>query len=402
MSEAKISELPVAEKVNSEDLIMIIQNGANKQVTADKVLKKDGKTYGIKRQVTPDNSNPAWTRIEDAVGLIANATKDGSAVQNDFDNIYPWNEIITYNYDVQAKKITAFYGEPTFKFDGSNGEVLTRIPEFWYKREVKSEPDGNTYEYMYIADYEAEGYIKSEQFSVGRYTNSGSSSRVTSKSGVAPFTNYTRANARNYCKALGFEFCQMDWHYLLLEMLYLVEYANYNSQAMLGKGYTDPANTAAINSGGCDSLGMRSGCTADDSLHSMIYRGMENIFGNIWQFIDGINIQNYQAYICYDSTKYADDKYNDGYRAIGYVNSDADNVYAKRMGYDPNNPLVAFAIEVGGSNATYVTDTHHSAAAGTIASVGGSWRHRFACWLLLVVFHRCFFYCAHEHRLSPS
>jgi hypothetical protein len=98
----------------------------------NKVLKKTGKIYGIKRQITPDNSSSAWTRIEDAVGLIANATKNGGAVQNDFDSLYPWSDIITYNYDVQGKRITAYYGEPTFSFDGSNGEVLTRIPEFWY------------------------------------------------------------------------------------------------------------------------------------------------------------------------------------------------------------------------------------------------------------------------------
>ena len=50
-----------------------------------------------------------WERIEDSVGLIANATKDGSEVENDFDNIYPWSDIITYNYnDVVIRDLEVF------------------------------------------------------------------------------------------------------------------------------------------------------------------------------------------------------------------------------------------------------------------------------------------------------
>ena len=47
-----------------------------------------GHVYGIKRKVT-DNSNPKWERIYDSIGLYAEATKDGSEVYNDFDNIAP-------------------------------------------------------------------------------------------------------------------------------------------------------------------------------------------------------------------------------------------------------------------------------------------------------------------------
>ena len=100
--------------------------------TGNKNVDNIVKVYGVKRSLTTSSS--AWERIRDAVGLVANAQVGTTAVQNDFDNIYPWSDIISYNYDVTAKQVTAYYGDPTFKFDGTNGEVLTKIPEFYWRR----------------------------------------------------------------------------------------------------------------------------------------------------------------------------------------------------------------------------------------------------------------------------
>lgn len=315
--------------------------------------------YGVRRKLA-NNSSSAWERIEDAVGLVANAQKGSTAVQNSFDSLYPWSDIISYNYDTTSKRITAYYGEPTFKFDGSNGEVLTRIPEFWYKRTRDA-----TYEYVYIADGKKEGYIKAEQFSVGRYTYSGSASGVHSRSGQAPFVNYNITNARTYAKALGDGFGQLDWHYFLIQILYLVEYADYNSQAKLGKGVSSA--TAAVNSGGCNNLGMKSGTLNDDGLHSMIYRGIEDIYGNVWQFVDGINIKDYKAYVSQNSMDYAVDKFDGSYKALGYTNFSTSGQYQSAVGYDANNPLINFPTAGGGASNTYMTDYYWCAEGNRIA-----------------------------------
>ena len=45
---------------------------------------------------------------------IMNSLIGSKNIENDFDNLYPWSDIITYNYDTKNKKITAFYGEPGF------------------------------------------------------------------------------------------------------------------------------------------------------------------------------------------------------------------------------------------------------------------------------------------------
>ena len=355
--------------------------------------------YGVRRKLA-NNSSSTWERIEDAVGLVANAQKGSTAVQNSFDNLYPWSDIISYNYDVKSQRITAYYGEPTFKFDGSNGEVLTRIPEFWYKR-----TRDDTYEYVYIADGKKEGYIKSEQFSVGRYTMSGSNSRVYSKSGVAPLVSDTITNFRTYARNLGDGFGQLDWHYFLFQILYLVEYADYNAQDKLGKGVISKEWTGSfngVNSGGCDSLGMKSGTLNDDGQHSMIYRGIEDIYGALWQFVDGINIKDYKAYISQNSNDYAVDKFDGSYKALGYTNCSTTGQYQSAVGYDANNPIIDFATAVGGASNTYMTDYYWCAEGNRIALVRWCLERWLELWLVVLVFERCFFVVGCPCRRSPS
>ena len=355
--------------------------------------------YGVRRKLA-NNSSSTWERIEDAVGLVANAQKGSTAVQNSFDNLYPWSDIISYNYDVKSQRITAYYGEPTFKFDGSNGEVLTRIPEFWYKR-----TRDDTYEYVYIADGKKEGYIKSEQFSVGRYTMSGSNSRVYSKSGVAPLVSDTITNFRTYARNLGDGFGQLDWHYFLFQILYLVEYADYNAQDKLGKGVISKEWTGSfngVNSGGCDSLGMKSGTLNDDGQHSMIYRGIEDIYGALWQFVDGINIKDYKAYISQNSNDYAVDKFDGSYKALGYTNCSTTGQYQSAVGYDANNPIIDFATAVGGASNTYMTDYYWCAEGNRIALVRWSLERWLGLWLVVLGFGQCFFVVECQCRRSPS
>ena len=94
---------------------------------------------------------------------------------------------------------------------------------------------------------------------------------------------------------------------------------------------------------------MKSGCLNNDGKHAIIYRGIENIFGNIWQFVDGINLKDYQAYICYDPSEYVSDKFTDPYKELGYMcfkpaegaSTTAREGYATKLGYDSLNPLVS-------------------------------------------------------------
>lgn len=419
----------------------------------DKIETTRGHVYGIRRKIT-NNSSSAWERIFDSVGKVANATKNGGTVQNDFDSLAPWSDIKSCNYDLTTKKIKAWFGDANFKFDGSNGDVFTYIPKTYWK--IYQE---NDYDYVLLADYPRAGFMEVDGFFTGRYNGSVVSDVLHTYSGLVPTTSKTIGQFRTLANALGNEFSQLDWRYFVVQMLYLVEYANYNSQSMLGNGvmnrkylktliaenntnrvvigsasgyyvgqiirigtsdggtqvadarkitaieaYDDGTVTgsaitfdgAAVNiavdnfvctmaqiTGQCDALGMKSGCINNDGYHSMIYRGIENIFANIWQWVDGINIKDHLAYICKDHSKYASDKFDGDYKPLAYTNCDT-NGNPKKLGLDVDEPFFRFPTEIGGGTSTYMCDYYWQNTGNRVALVGGSFsggaRDGLWCW----------------------
>lgn len=408
--------------------------------------------YTVRRKFS-NNTSSTWERMDNNVGKVANATKDGSSVQNDFDYIYPWSDITSYIYNTTTNEVVAEYGDINYNPDGSLGEVFTRIPSFYWKRWRD-----DTYEYISISASKIEGYIKSEQFSVGRYDTCYINSKMSSRSGQVPEVNRNITSFRTESRKLGNNIAILDYHYFLIQMLYLVEYADYNSQLMLGNGMTnfrtnnddkalvaesgvnriiintpgandfkvgqqvsigtsstynwdvaknrtitkkenyslgDITGTAiyfdgasvdiALNnvlwstgqkSGGCDTLGMKSGCIADDNKTAVAYRGVENPFGNVFQFVDGINVKDHVCYLCTSQDDYVVDKFTSPYNALGYTNA-LTNGYSKSLGYDSNYPIASFPTEIGASSTTGTCDFYTQNTGNKIVLVGGSW----APWL---------------------
>ena len=411
------------------------------EADVDSIETTRGHVYGVRRKIT-SNSSSAWERLFDSIGKVATATKNGGTVQNDFDSLAPWSDIKSCNYDLTTKKINAWFGDANFKFDGTNGDVFTHIPKTYWK--IYQE---NDYDYVLLADYPRAGFMEVDGFFIGRYNASVVSDVLHSYSGLVPTTNKTIGQFRTLANALGSNFSQLDWRYFVLQMLYLVEYANYNSQSMLGNGiqsrkylktlvaesntnraivgsssgyyvgqiirigtsdggtqvadarkitaieaYDEDGVTgaaltfdgAAVNiaidnfvctmaqeTGQCDSLGMKSGCLNNDGYHSMIYRGVENIFANIWQWVDGINIKDNLAYICKDHSQYASDKFTDPYKPLAYTNCNA-NGNPKTLGLDVDEPFFRFPTEVGGGTSTYMCDYYWQNTGDRVARVGGS------------------------------
>ena len=398
-----------------------------------------GHIFGVRRKIT-NNTSTAWERIEDSKNLVANATKNGGVVQNDFDTLAPWSEIKSCNYDLETGKVKAWFGDANFNFNGENGDVYTYIPDVYLK--IYQE---NDYDYVLISDVERSGFVKYNSFFISRYAMSVVGDKLRSYTDLAPAHNRTISQFRTLAKALGDKFCLLDYRYFVLQMLYLVEYANYNSQSMLGNGVMtqqqakaliaeqstnrivvsstnlyagrtigigsawasfsiatdrkvvrieeysnngvvgksivfdgDPVNIAVDNvvwgcgqhSGQCDDLGMKSGCKVNDGFHSVIYRGIENLFSNMWQFVDGITIQDRIAYICKDPTAYADSKITAPYKKLGYTNGDT-NGYTKVLGFDPDEPLCRFPVEIGASTSTGTADYYYQAEGTRLALVGG-------------------------------
>lgn len=315
------------------------------------------KIYGVKRTLTSTSS--AWERIDDSVGLTANATKDGSAVTNDFDNIYPWSDIITVNYDVANDKVVARLGDANFAFDGTNGEVMTYIPHFYIERIQ----DG-TYETIRISEHMFDNAIEVPAFYIARYTTSDG---VHSYSGVTSTVSTTIATFRTNAMDKGEGWHLLDWHYFVLEHLYLVEYANANSQSILGQGVCSVS--AQIENGTLDSLGMKSGCLANAGATAVIYRGVENPFGNIWQLLDGINIIDNKAYVCFNHEKYQSDT-TEEYTLVGQLATA--NGSPNKMCFNKDTSLIGMPSVVGTS--TY-GDYYWQATGNRIVLVGGNWNN---------------------------
>ena len=213
------------------------------------------KQYGVRWNGT---SSTKCERLGDAVGLVANAHK-GSAdsVQNDFDSIYPWSDMKLCNIDADGN-ILAFADEPSFRRDGTNGDVMVRIPKFYYKREKTA--DG--YEEWWICAVKLPGYelhplfmddgkevseVFHSAYNASSYKDeTDSKTKLQSITGVQPKVRTTRATFRTYARNKGSAWGIEDLSCIhALQMLYMVEYANTNSQATLGNGVSSLQYTAS-------------------------------------------------------------------------------------------------------------------------------------------------------------
>jgi hypothetical protein len=185
--------------------------------------------------------------------------------------------------------------------------------------------------------------------------------------------------------------------------LYYIEYANRNSQAAfnaqpdangykqggLGNGVTTFSEWSSWNGaypfvpcGYTNSLGNASGevayniLNADNSalrtVYANRYRGIENPFGHVWHWSDGINIEiktdadggTSKVYVCDDPAKFSDSVYT-GYTMRG--------LEARTEGYTKEMLIGEFGdiipTVVGGGSTTYWCDYHYTNIANALRGV---------------------------------
>ena len=124
-------------------------------------------------------------------------------------------------------------------------------------------------------------------------------------------------------------------------------------------------------SGGTDKVLTPSGSSVSNSSgrYQMRYRYVEDLWGNQWAIIADVLIQDHQAYVCKDPTKFADSITSD-YEKVGYVNAATDG-WTKELGWDKAHPYVRLPFVVGGSNTTYFCDYYWQNGGLCVAYVGG-------------------------------
>lgn len=220
----------------------------NGKIIDDYLYASTAPQYGVRWDGT---SSTECERLGNAIGLVANAHKGTTDnAQNDFDNIYPWRDMRLCNIDEEGN-VLAYIGEPTFAKDGTNGDVMVEIPKFYYKR-IKTEnieeiwicgtkysgyelhplflgDDGKEVEKVFHSAYNASIYLDETD----------GKTKLQSVTGVLPASRISRTQFRTYAKNKGTAWSIEDLPCIsALQMLYLVEYADANSQEAIGAGAT--------------------------------------------------------------------------------------------------------------------------------------------------------------------
>lgn len=328
--------------------------------------------YGVEWNYA--NQSTALTRIAASAGFPDPVPAvGGGAGSSPFDALYPWSEIDEFNVINNAIS----HRRGSSGFSRTSYDTVVRIPKFWYKIEQDT---ANSKMRFYIADNEAPGFAVHPAFDrgdgvirdyiyIGKY-NTGSG--YVSKSGLAPLVNIKRADARAGSANKGGPWWQYDYAaWCAVWLLYLVEFADWDSQAKIGKGYTDSSNSAAINTGGTDSMTYHTGRAAGtDGKTAVQYRWMENLWGNVRDWVDGINFNERQAYICLNPANFADDT-STNYTSAGVTICEGG--WIKGLTLSPTFPFAFLPTLNGGSETTYIPDYVYSYTGWRVLYVGGLW-----------------------------
>lgn len=344
--------------------VEITASGQSKNLTLDYVA-----VFGVCWDTS--NSSTALTRLTKTSDPYGFVTKDvatepvpavGTGVgSSPFDDYAPWNGMKECNLSPNGL-VDAWKGDSGFS--RSNTQTMVFIPEFYV-----AQKRSGTKQYFYVSDRLKTGFTKhpgSGKY-VGRYHAANDYCR--SMTGSSPWVNCTRAGFREGVKNIGSsKFHLYDFAtYCAIIWLYLIEFADWDCQSKIGRGYVD-SNDSAISSGGTDSMTYHTGRAAGtDGKTAVQYRWIENLWGNVSQWIDGLNIDNRTVYYCTDPSKYADDTAT-GYTQIGTL---PDSGWIKDLTVTNNGLLTPS--ESGGSSTTYITDYLISNVQWCVPLVGGSW-----------------------------
>lgn len=307
--------------------------------------------------------------------------------------------------------------------DGSKGQVMVEIPMHYRKFETKG-----TKHIVRLSEYPLHGYYQVPKMYVSAYEASIEHSTGKLCSVVNDSTDYRGGNNNfswdnTYRSLLGRPITNMNrtdfrsaarnrnktntsWNCYLYQVhkalfwLFIVEYAQLNSQADynsqltsegfhqgglgLGVSNWDDKIWSTFNNynpfvpcGFTDSLGNSTGIvtyTAYNEDGSKLetsnvprYRGIENPFGHIWKWTDGINVRISptednggdnlsKVFVCEDTSKLNDTNY-DGYKYVGNVARS--NGYVKEIIFGEDGEIIPSFVE-GGSPVKFFCDYYYT------------------------------------------
>ncbi len=408
----RLSDLPFASGTNPYKMLVEVldEDGESKKAALASLLPyaEDSCSYGVEFDVTV--SSPTCTRIgsTDLHKSLPIQSRMRGCLLDDNGEVVEYLDPTDWTGNVR---------------DGSRGQVMVEIPLHYRKCETDGNkrrvllselplPGYDVVPLMYVSAYEASVQRSTNKLcSVANddadYRGGGNLTAYDAQSNTLlgrPATSISRTNFRNYArkrKADSTEWNCMTYDaHKALYWLFVVEYATLNSQATynseptaegyrqggLGAGVTtlDSGKWNTFNGynpfipcGYTDELGNRTGVveytmpTEYNATETKVsvprYRGIENPFGHIWQWTDGVNVRISatkenggddlsQVFVCHDPAKFNDSNY-DGYSHVG--NEARNEGYIKELIFGEGGEIVP-KVCTGAGSTTYICDYHYT------------------------------------------
>lgn len=309
--------------------------------------------YGVEWDGT---STTVWSRTDKAAGFtnpvpyVAGQSKYGSP----FDNLMPWSGMVRSS-------------------DPAAGELVA-IPKFWFKwtksgSRLKLQIADKATPGFHVSPAHADrGDGKGERNTVyiGRYHCH--TSNWKSQSGGKPKADITRSAARSGIHGLGGTIWQSDIQIrMTIWMLYLVEYADWNSQKTIGKGCGD--NSATGNMGYTDSMPYHTGTTQssrDSYGLGTQYRNIEGLWDNVYDWGDGCYYNSAGLNIIMNPNQFSD---TSGGTAVGVPVGGWPSAFA--VATKSGLEWCIYPTATGGSETTYSSDNWDFSASSPCLRFGG-------------------------------
>lgn len=352
----------------------------------DKVLgmirEVDGNAseFYVGAEWSPMDPNTAWRRVGNPDILVQ----------------YLQNCKVVALTDAGVENATlATYSAPTLTgaVDGSNGQVMVKFPKLYFKEAFGNNGGvgAGAMRGVYISLLPLDGFTAHPKFTwgngrqniyIGAYEASNSGGNVLqSISGAAVLANIDLATFRSRAVARGTGWHGYDFYsHHLLQLLFYVYYAHANSQFVL-PGYTEASawadayrratgrsNTLATINGsidadlaGVDSDLVAGGITAGEKVANR-FLWIENIFGHIWKFTDGVAYdgrvgQPNTAWVTPNPTLFSSVEAN---ILANYTNLGVALPAATNEAYMQELQTLFLPKTHGGASTTYITDYFYS------------------------------------------
>lgn len=279
-------------------------------------------------------------------------------------------------------------------YESNNWNCMVQIPKFYYKVEFG---EYGTFTDVYRASvseiqedgyklhpaFERDGVIKDYQYMSafeGWIDARGALRSLPNKTVTA---SKTRAQFRTAALLNGDDYRQQEFYLTsAIQMLFITEFADMNSQRALGLGRAT-GEPSYLATGLSLTNGNHSYGNKTVNSEHMSYRGIENFWGNYWKTLDGLNINNYIPYV--SKSAFTDDVFVGNYKRLGTTQTLPTGIpqgggYIKNFHkIEGDSDFTFIPSTVGGSSSTYLSDGAWTTTGNRIAAFGGDTEANLFC-----------------------